>query len=61
MDEHEPTPRAQPFYCPYCSEEDFVPDGDEPGIYHCRSCDRRFMVRFLGLGGEERRRRRNGV
>lgn len=41
--------RAQPFYCPYCGEEDFVPTGDD-GAYHCRSCDRRFTVHFLGLG-----------
>ena len=96
--------RAQPFYCPYCGEEDFVPADHEPsaapgdsgrvpsevatprtsavhqgsaapdnpgrvpsevatlrtpggddGGYHCRSCDRRFAVRFLGLGpGDER-------
>ena len=54
------TPRVQPFYCPYCGEEDFVPagplapgDSGEPGEgqFHCRSCDRRFVVRFLGLGG----------
>ena len=50
------TPRVQPFYCPYCGEEDFVPAGPlEPGEpaegqFHCRSCDRRFVVRFLGLG-----------
>lgn len=44
------TPRAQPFYCPYCAEEDFVPFGDQQGEFHCRSCDRRFAVRFLGLG-----------
>lgn len=45
-----PTPRAQPFYCPYCGEQDFVPAGDEPHGYHCRSCDRSFLIRFLGLG-----------
>ncbi len=45
-----PTPRAQPFYCPYCGEEDFVPVGDQSGEFHCPSCDRRFAVRFLGLG-----------
>ncbi|MGH2706136.1 MAG: hypothetical protein ACRDJ4_13920 [Actinomycetota bacterium] len=40
--------RSQPFYCPYCGEEDFVPAA-ETG-YHCRSCDRRWDLRFLGLG-----------
>jgi predicted RNA-binding Zn-ribbon protein involved in translation (DUF1610 family) len=43
-----PTPRAQPFHCPYCGEEDIRPG---PGtIWHCRSCDRRFDLRFIGLG-----------
>ena len=46
--------RAAPFYCPYCGEEDLEPNGDEAGGYHCGSCDRRFHVRFVGLGlGEE--------
>ena len=54
--------RVQPFYCPYCGEEDFVPT-DDPGPsdagatagggFHCRSCDRRFTVQFLGLGAGE--------
>lgn len=47
-------PRAVPFYCPYCGEEDFVPSGEEHGRYHCRSCDRHFVVRFLGLGSSAR-------
>ncbi len=44
------TARARPFYCPYCGEEDFVPIDDQEGEFHCRSCDRRFAVHFLGLG-----------
>jgi len=48
--EESPTPRVQPFYCPWCGEEDFVPSGEEQGQYHCRSCDRRYAVKFLGLG-----------
>lgn len=46
-------PRVQPFYCPYCAEEDFVPAGalDGPdGEFHCLSCDRRYRVTFVGLG-----------
>ena len=83
----EASERVQPYYCPYCGDEDFVPAPDEgvrgsssppdrsggdqaanppagwgtarraepargfiePG-FHCKSCDRRFVVRFLGLG-----------
>lgn len=41
--------RAQPFYCPYCGEEDFVPYGEEAGFYLCRSCRRHWLVRFLGV------------
>lgn len=44
------TPRAQPYYCPYCSEQDFVPFGEEAGRYLCNSCNRHFSVRFLGIG-----------
>ena len=49
----EGSPRVQPYYCPYCGEEDFVPSAaaEEGDGFHCRSCDRRFAVRFLGLGG----------
>jgi hypothetical protein len=44
----EASERVQPYYCPYCGDEDFVPAPGEG--FHCRSCDRRFVVRFLGLG-----------
>jgi ribosomal protein L37AE/L43A len=43
--------RAQPFECPYCGESDLRPFGD--GGWHCRSCDRRFRLEFLGLGAPE--------
>lgn len=49
MSERGPTPHAQPFYCPYCGDEDFVPFGDEPGGFLCNSCSRHFVVKFLGL------------
>jgi transposase-like protein len=42
--------RAVPFYCPYCAEQELEPIGDEAGSYYCSSCDRRFTVKFLGLG-----------
>jgi hypothetical protein len=44
-----PTARAQPFYCPYCGEEDFTPFGEERGTYVCNSCARHYSVRFIGL------------
>ena len=43
------TPRAQPFYCPSCGEEDFVPSADTPGAYECNSCGRYYSVKFLGI------------
>ncbi|MGH2720218.1 MAG: Insertion element protein [Actinomycetota bacterium] len=51
----EGSPRVQPYYCPYCGEADFVPSGaaGEADGFHCSSCDRRFAVRFLGLGAPE--------
>jgi hypothetical protein len=53
--------RQPPFYCPYCAEEDLVPQAAEPvtdstagpsghGAWVCRSCLRIFAVRFLGIG-----------
>jgi transposase-like protein len=44
--------RAVPFYCPYCAEQTIEPFGDERA-YHCDSCDRRFEVKFFGLGAPE--------
>jgi predicted RNA-binding Zn-ribbon protein involved in translation (DUF1610 family) len=40
--------RAQPFYCPYCGEEDFVPT-EEAGAYACNSCGRQYVVRLIAL------------
>lgn len=34
-------------YCPYCSEETLFPQ--EGGGWECRSCQRAFSVKFLGL------------
>jgi transposase-like protein len=41
--------RAQPFYCPYCGEEDLRPHGATHGDWECRSCRRVFVVSFKGL------------
>ena len=43
--------RAVPFGCPYCGEETLEPLRDTG--WYCSSCDRRFELRFLGLGAEE--------
>jgi transposase-like protein len=42
--------RAVPFCCPYCSEEALEPVGEEGGRWYCNSCDRRFDLKFLGIG-----------
>lgn len=54
--------RQPPLYCPYCAEEDLVPQPAESiadstaggasrhGAWVCRSCLRIFAVRFLGIG-----------
>jgi hypothetical protein len=42
--------RAVPFYCPYCAEQSLEPL--DTGRYYCGSCDRRFELKFLGLGEE---------
>ncbi|MFN2389193.1 MAG: Insertion element protein [Actinomycetota bacterium] len=43
------TVRAAPFFCPYCGEQELEPSGGPSGWY-CSSCDRRFDLRFDGLG-----------
>jgi transposase-like protein len=48
-----PSPaHAQPFYCPYCGEQDFVPFGERPGGFYCNSCARHFEVRFVGVAAQ---------
>jgi ribosomal protein L37AE/L43A len=44
--------RQVPFYCPYCGEEDLVPDGPDGGAWACRSCARSFALRYVGLTTE---------
>ena len=38
--------RAQPFYCPYCAEQDLRP-GEQHGTYHCLTCDRVFGLKYV--------------
>lgn len=42
--------RAAPFFCPYCGEENIEPFGDAAGAWYCTSCNRRFSLRYNGLG-----------
>ena len=41
------TERQSVLYCPYCAEETLFPI--EAGGWECRSCQRAFSVKFLGL------------
>lgn len=45
------TPRAVPFYCPFCGEQDIRPM-EETG-WTCESCARSFEIQLLTLGGPE--------
>ncbi len=45
------TPRAQPFYCPYCGEQDIRPD-DRPGVTRCYLCGRLWRLEYLGIEDE---------
>jgi hypothetical protein len=45
---------AVPFYCPYCGEEDLVPEvgagtGQGHGHWSCRSCRRGFRLSLTAL------------
>lgn len=46
------TAHAQPFYCPYCGEQDIRPAADER-TYHCRTCDRLWALTYLRLGNPD--------
>lgn len=48
----EGTARAQPFYCPYCGEQDIRP-GPEERTYECRTCTRTWRLEYVGTGGKE--------
>ena len=50
-DQESATPRAVPFYCPFCGEQDIRPD--DPSGYRCEVCDRRWELRLLGVGPGE--------
>ena len=50
MSSPEGTERATPMYCPYCGEEDLVPDGDTGGTWACRACLRHFRLGLTGIG-----------
>jgi predicted RNA-binding Zn-ribbon protein involved in translation (DUF1610 family) len=52
------TPRAVPFYCPFCGEQDIRPadaaatDGGGGAPWRCESCDRVFTLALVAFGGE---------
>lgn len=41
------TPRAVPFYCPFCGEQDLRP-ADEGWI--CATCERVFSLKLIAIG-----------
>jgi len=43
------TERTVVLYCPYCGEEELVPEEEPAGAWRCESCQRAFAVRFIGL------------
>jgi ribosomal protein L37AE/L43A len=43
------TPRAVPFYCPFCGEQDLRPA--DPSGWVCESCERRFELTVTGVRG----------
>jgi transposase-like protein len=45
--------RAVPFHCPYCGDDNLWPhepaDASVKGAWECRSCQRAFTVKMLGM------------
>jgi hypothetical protein len=57
------TPRAVPFYCPFCGEEQLRPtdlaadlavgsSGADGAPWRCESCDRIFTLTLVAIGGD---------
>ena len=53
------TPRAVPFYCPFCGEEQLRPtdlpvgsSGADGAPWRCESCDRVFTLMLVAIGGD---------
>jgi len=44
-------PRAVPFFCPFCGEQDLRPA--DPSGWRCESCERVFELSLLRIGGGE--------
>lgn len=42
-------PRAVPFYCPYCGEQELRPV--DPAGWGCDVCERTFTLDFVSVGG----------
>jgi transposase-like protein len=43
---------AQPFYCPYCGEQEIRP-GESVGTFVCEICTRTWKLDYLGTGTGE--------
>jgi transposase-like protein len=43
--------RAVPFYCPFCGEQDIRPDDAGASAWRCESCERRFELTAITVGG----------
>ncbi|CAN5759883.1 hypothetical protein BH18ACT17_BH18ACT17_01890 [soil metagenome] len=43
--------RAVPFYCPFCGEQDIRPDDVASSAWRCESCERRFELNAITVGG----------
>lgn len=52
-DQPSPEGRAVPFYCPYCGDEELVPQPEPAGAWKCLACRRVFSVRMVGLALSE--------
>ena len=44
------TPRAAPFYCPFCGEQELRPAA--PSGWRCEVCERVFELQLVAVGGD---------
>lgn len=45
--------RMPPLHCPYCGDEDLMPEPEPAGAWKCSACLRVFVVQLVGLSFSE--------
>lgn len=53
--------RMAPLHCPYCGDEELLPEAQPDGAWRCTACLRVFTVRLVGLALTEGQEEQEGI